>query len=1077
MHSYLLFAGGLALLLGLLPPSAQAQVAVDLNTWAQQGPAGNGTWTVEGGGSSVVQSINGDPTFFVSPGTFSNTTIEGTFAVEGTGDDDYIGFVFGYQTPNATSGAAAEDFEFLLLDWKQSDQTFGGRDAEQGLVLSKVDGGFPSFGGDTNFWHHDDDNPGVFDVLAAWNTAEATNVADPGSQTTANAPGWQDNAVYTFELLYQTNRIRIRISSSDDAAFSTPTTIFDVTPSDVGLASFPDGRFGFYNYSQDPVRYTGFTTNNVPTVAINGLTLDQGAAQALTTADVEASDAQDPPADLTFTVTTPPTNGTLYLDGTPLGTNDTFTQADIDNGDVAYIHDGSGSTSDSFLFDLDDPAGDGPTGETFPITINADPNFSGSFATQVDGTTTGPVAFTGTGVTLDLATGPTGSGTVHVRQVDEAPASPDGISPQFPLANVRVVVTVLGSTLSFDAATQFILDETGLGFTTPSSVTLFRRPTEGSGTFTELATTYDGGAGTFAATTDQFSEFAAAQTTFQFTVTGEDGTGNDTGWRMLAVPTPSQRSDFEDDFGFSFDALSSGAVMHTYDSNQYQALTSSSSSIDRGAGVMLYFFDDADDPLTSSGITIDVPDNSADQTSDLTVSGLATSDRFEILGNPFDVQFDLGSLRQTATNGSGTLVDAGFSNTVGVYNGDTQQFEFFQASAGDDIPAFNGFVIERQTLGAGDTELVFDAAGKGTGSGSLIGSQSVTAEEAARIVMQLETTDGPVLRDQAVLYFSPDATSDWDPYDFSELAPPLTDDGYVSIAFPGVRNGETVLRAFASEPGSAMEDVNQTIPLAMRGVGTSGSATLRWPEGDDDMVPAEWTVSLEDTQTGTITDLRAAPDGYTFPLSPSDAPGSPSDARFRLHVHTAPLPVELTRFTARPAETSVHLAWTTASETNNAGFHVERRVASPDAAWTSIGFVEGAGTRQTAQTYRFVDDALPPGTEAVAYRLRQTDLDGTTTLSAVQHVTLPVQDVALYAPFPNPSSGPVTLRYALPNTAHVQIAAYDLLGRRVALLRDGVREKGTSDVTFDASSWGPGVYLLRLQTGTHHITRRLTVLR
>ena len=1067
----------LALILGVTNNAARAQTPVDLNTWSQQGPAGNGTWTVEDGGASVVQTINGEPTFFVSPETFSNTTVEGTFSVESTNDDDYIGFVFGYQTPNATSGTEAEDFEFLLLDWKQEDQNFGGRTAEKGLVLSAVNGDFPSdlFDGGTNFWHHDDDNPGTFDVLAAWNTAEARNVADPGSQTTANAPGWQDNAVYVFELLYQTDRIRITITSTDDATFSTPITLFDVTPADVGRASFPDGRFGFYNYSQDPVRYTGFATNTVPTVTVNGTTLDQGAAQTLTSSDLAASDSEDGPADLTFTVTTTPTSGTLYLDGAPLGSGDTFTQADVNNGAVAYIHDGAASTGDSFAFDLADAAGDGPTGETFPITVAEESNLSGSFAAPVDGTTSGPVAFPGTGVSLTVGTASSGSGTVHVRRVNEAPASPDGIGSRFRLADTRLVVTPLGSTLSFESETSLRLDAAGLGVEAPSSVHLFRRSTEGTGSFTELPTTFDSGTGTLEALTDPSGEFATAAAFFELTVTGEDGTGNDAGWRMLALPTPAQRSDVEDNFTFDFDALATGAVMYVYDLDQYLPLTSPASGIHRGEGVLLYFFDDADDPLTSTGITVDVPDTRTDPDADVPVSGLAASDRFEMLGNPFGVQFNLSALRQTASNGSGTLVDAGFSNTVCVYNGDTQQFEFFQASAGDAIPAFNGFIVERQTLGAGDTELVFDASGRGSGPGSLIGSQSVAPEASARILLQLETEGAPVLRDQAGLYLSPDATADWDPYDFSELPPPVTDDGYVSIAFPGVRSGQPVLRAFASEPGSVSEAVNQTVPLSVRGIGTGGSATVRW--ANDDTLPAHWNVSLEDTQTGTLVDLRAASDGYTFTLDTSDPPATPADARFRLHVHTRPLPVELTRFTAQPSGASVHLSWATASETTNAGFRVERRVGTTHAAWSSIGFVEGAGTSQAPQTYRFVDDALPAGAETVAYRLRQVDLDGTTTLGPVRRVTRPVRDVALHAPVPNPSSGAVTLRYAVPTSAHVRIAAYDLLGRRVALLVDAPHEAGVADVTVDASAWGPGVYLVRLQTDDRQITRRLTVLR
>jgi hypothetical protein len=243
---------------------ARGQVPVNLNTWSEKGPPGNGTWTVAADGSSVLQTVNGDPTFFVGPGDLFNQEITGSFRVETASDDDYIGFVFGYQTPTTNdNSASSDDFEFLLLDWKQSDQNFGGGVAESGFVLTKVDGTFSSFGGGSPFWHHDADEAG-FDVLAAWNTAEATNVASPTTQTTATAFGWEDNTDYVFQLEYEAERIRITITGPtvrgpDPGAAASGLVIFDITPADVGMSTFPSGRFGFYNYSQPNVRYAGFT--------------------------------------------------------------------------------------------------------------------------------------------------------------------------------------------------------------------------------------------------------------------------------------------------------------------------------------------------------------------------------------------------------------------------------------------------------------------------------------------------------------------------------------------------------------------------------------------------------------------------------------------------------------------------------------------------------------------------------------------------------------------------------------------------------------------------------------------------
>jgi len=218
-----------------------APVPIDLNTWTKEGPPANGTWNVSGDGSTVLQTINGNPTFFVSPGNYIDTTFTGKFKVETTSDDDFIGFVFGYNSPLASQSDPVNDFDFLLFDWKQLNQSDSGYTGYEGFNLVRVNGTFTNYS--PSFWGHTD-NPPTFDVLAT----------DYGS-----GRGWADNTEYEFTLLYQTNRIKIDIKGGT-GAFQNGATIFDIA------GTFPEGRFGFYNYSQSNVRYQGFTEEETPTV-------------------------------------------------------------------------------------------------------------------------------------------------------------------------------------------------------------------------------------------------------------------------------------------------------------------------------------------------------------------------------------------------------------------------------------------------------------------------------------------------------------------------------------------------------------------------------------------------------------------------------------------------------------------------------------------------------------------------------------------------------------------------------------------------------------------------------------------
>jgi len=96
-----------------------------------------------------------------------------------------------------------------------------------------------------------------------------------------------------------------------------------------------------------------------------------------------------------------------------------------------------------------------------------------------------------------------------------------------------------------------------------------------------------------------------------------------------------------------------------------------------------------------------------------------------------------------------------------------------------------------------------------------------------------------------------------------------------------------------------------------------------------------------------------------------------------------PLPIELLAFTAAAETDQVRLDWSTASERDNAYFTVER--GRDPQTFEAVTEVPGAGTSLSTLTYQAFDHAPLPGTSY--YRLRQTDLDGTSTVSNAVPVT------------------------------------------------------------------------------------------
>ncbi|GJL86118.1 MAG: hypothetical protein DHS20C02_18930 [Micavibrio sp.] len=75
---------------------------------------------------------------------------------------------------------------------------------------------------------------------------------------------------------------------------------------------------------------------------------------------------------LTYTVTDLPNSGALNLNGAALNVNDMFTQDDIDNNRITYVHDDSDTTLDSFDFRVSNILGNVlPVTQTFTLNINA----------------------------------------------------------------------------------------------------------------------------------------------------------------------------------------------------------------------------------------------------------------------------------------------------------------------------------------------------------------------------------------------------------------------------------------------------------------------------------------------------------------------------------------------------------------------------------------------------------------------------------------------------------------------------------------------------------------------------------
>lgn len=87
------------------------------------------------------------------------------------------------------------------------------------------------------------------------------------------------------------------------------------------------------------------------------------------------------------------------------------------------------------------------------------------------------------------------------------------------------------------------------------------------------------------------------------------------------------------------------------------------------------------------------------------------------------------------------------------------------------------------------------------------------------------------------------------------------------------------------------------------------------------------------------------------------------------------------------------------------------------------------------------------------------------------------QSLALAAPRPNPVRNDATLRFALPAAGSVDLAVYDVQGRRVSwLLRRSEYPAGIHDLPIKATGWPEGFYFLRLESRGRAVMKKFVVL-
>ena len=188
-----------------------------------------------------------------------------------------------------------------------------------------------------------------------------------------------------------------------------------------------------------------------------------------------------------------------------------------------------------------------------------------------------------------------------------------------------------------------------------------------------------------------------------------------------------------------------------------------------------------------------------------------------------------------------------------------------------------------------------------------------------------------------------------------------------------------------------------------------------------------------------------------------------------------PLPINLVTFNAVDNRGVIKLSWKTASEINNARFHIYRNDIV-------IASIEGAGTSSEPHHYTFIDSTVIPG-ESYSYLLSDVNFANKETKHTDKAICITMlqsdipKEFALKANYPNPFNPGTMINYELPEKSHVMLTIYNMNGKVVSTLVKGSIPAGFHEVYWDASGFSSGLYIYRLTAGNYVKTRKMVLIK
>jgi hypothetical protein len=220
------------------------------------------------------------------------------------------------------------------------------------------------------------------------------------------------------------------------------------------------------------------------------------------------------------------------------------------------------------------------------------------------------------------------------------------------------------------------------------------------------------------------------------------------------------------------------------------------------------------------------------------------------------------------------------------------------------------------------------------------------------------------------------------------------------------------------------------------------------------------------TLTNNIGIVNSSMTGYKYRLVVSTSQASlstPACIYFNdytlIVADCGPLPVQLTSFTGRYATGKALLDWQTSQEQNSDRFELFRSTDGLD--FIKVASVKSAGNSNSVRNYSYQDNISSNSGNNVYYRLKQIDIDGKATFSAIVKLSL-VSAKSTFEVYPNPFSNNFTVSFGAAKTSSATLRIQNSAGNVVFTKSISVTKGNNSLVMNSLPALSSGVYYVTI---------------